>query len=351
MPKFILNPLSGNFDAVLSAASELPYDNVSSGLTATNVQTAVDEVQSNIDALPDPITYQGTYNATTNTPTLSNSDTGVTGYLYQVNVAGTQDFGAGNISFEVGDKVVNNGSIWEKWDMTDSVSSVNSQTGAVVLDADDVGAANQTLSNLGATALNADIEPASDLVTELGAANKRFATLFVRDISAEAGATMSISAETNLVMFTDGDLELQPYNSGEIGLKLYSEGVYVRLVPPVGLASPYTITLPPDDGTSGYVLRTDGSGVTTWVPQAASATNLKQIFTLNGTDISNGYVDLSQVALTDSIDFVFNGLISRESTDYTVSYTGGAGGKTRLTFSAHSPALIAGNVLYIKYQY
>ncbi len=32
----------------------------------------------------------------------------------------------------------------------------------------------------------------------------------------------------------------------------------------------YTLTLPPDDGTSGYVLRTDGSGVLTWVSVSAA---------------------------------------------------------------------------------
>lgn len=32
----------------------------------------------------------------------------------------------------------------------------------------------------------------------------------------------------------------------------------------------YTLTLPPDDGTSGYVLRTDGAGVLTWVSVASA---------------------------------------------------------------------------------
>lgn len=35
-------------------------------------------------------------------------------------------------------------------------------------------------------------------------------------------------------------------------------------------ATSYTLTLPPDDGTSGYVLRTDGNGVLTWVSVAAA---------------------------------------------------------------------------------
>jgi len=84
------------------------------------------------------IKYQGTWNAFTNTPTLSNS-TSIIGYLYRVNVAGTQNFGAGNISFAIDDKVVYNSSnVWEKWDTNDEVVSVNSKIGAVVLNQDDV---------------------------------------------------------------------------------------------------------------------------------------------------------------------------------------------------------------------
>lgn len=54
------------------------------------------------------------YNASTNTPTLANSDTGVKAVEYKVTVAGSQDFGAGSITFAVGDIVANDGSIWYK---------------------------------------------------------------------------------------------------------------------------------------------------------------------------------------------------------------------------------------------
>jgi hypothetical protein len=180
------NPFTGNFDTVLDKSEEIKYDNTASALTADNVQEALDEIDSTQDAvvadvadlvtlsgrpanstnlgtftgatitdnstvktalqeletalegIPTPITYKGTYNATTNSPALANSDTGKTGWLYQVAVAGSQDFGAGSISFEVGDKVVNNGSTWDKWDMTDAVTSVNGQAGVVVLDTADI---------------------------------------------------------------------------------------------------------------------------------------------------------------------------------------------------------------------
>jgi len=82
--------------------------------------------------------YQGTWNALTNTPALSNG-TSTNGYFYRVNVAGTQNFGAGNISFAIDDKVVYNPSnVWEKWDTSDEVASVNTKTGAIVLNQDEI---------------------------------------------------------------------------------------------------------------------------------------------------------------------------------------------------------------------
>ncbi len=139
MSRYLFNPFSGTFDAVLDQASEISFDDSGLDITAADVQTAVEELDAAIAAIPTPLTYVGTWNATTNSPALANTDTGVEGYLYQVNVAGSVDFGAGSISFEVGDKVANNGSIWEKWDMTDAVSSVNGATGAVTLSTSDIG--------------------------------------------------------------------------------------------------------------------------------------------------------------------------------------------------------------------
>ena len=46
--------------------------------------------------------YLGTWNASTNTPTLADG-TGTSGDVYRVSVAGTQNLGSGNISFEIGD--------------------------------------------------------------------------------------------------------------------------------------------------------------------------------------------------------------------------------------------------------
>jgi hypothetical protein len=77
------------------------------------------------------LNYQGTWNATTNTPTLTSS-TGTQGYYYVVNVAGTTNLD-GITDWQVGDWAIYNGTVWQKVDNTDAVSSVNGQTGTVVL--------------------------------------------------------------------------------------------------------------------------------------------------------------------------------------------------------------------------
>jgi hypothetical protein len=82
------------------------------------------------------LNYQGTWNATTNTPTLTSS-TGTKGYYYVVSVAGTTNLN-GITDWQVSDWAVFNGSVWQKIDNTDSVTSVNGYTGTVVLTQTDI---------------------------------------------------------------------------------------------------------------------------------------------------------------------------------------------------------------------
>jgi len=93
-----------------------------------------------VTELPNAImTYQGTWDASTNTPTLEDGMSGViSGDVYRVSVAGTQNLGSGNISFEVGDYCIYNGSTWEKADTTDAVTQINGKIGEVNLVASDI---------------------------------------------------------------------------------------------------------------------------------------------------------------------------------------------------------------------
>ena len=59
------------------------------------------------------VTYLGTWNAATNTPTLVNG-TGDAGDMYICNVQGTVNFGAGPVTFAVGDWVLYGSGTWQK---------------------------------------------------------------------------------------------------------------------------------------------------------------------------------------------------------------------------------------------
>jgi hypothetical protein len=85
---------------------------------AFNVANGVPKLDVNgkilVAQLPNSVMeYQGTWDASTNTPTLVNG-TGNQGDVYLCSVAGTVNFGAGAISFVVSDQVIYSGSIWQK---------------------------------------------------------------------------------------------------------------------------------------------------------------------------------------------------------------------------------------------
>ena len=93
------------------------------------------------------VTYKGTWDAATNTPTLA-SGTGTQGDYYVVNVPGSTNLD-GITDWAVGDWAIFNGTVWEKVDNTDAVSSVNGQVGTVVLNAANVGAIPDTTVLIG----------------------------------------------------------------------------------------------------------------------------------------------------------------------------------------------------------
>jgi len=126
--------------------------NLSGGgtIAATDsILQAFGKVQNQISALVGGATYQGVWNASTNTPTLT-SGTGTKGYYYVVSVAGSTNLD-GITDWKIGDWAIFNGTTWDKVDNTDAVSSVNGFTGAVNLALDnisDVSAASPTNAQL-----------------------------------------------------------------------------------------------------------------------------------------------------------------------------------------------------------
>jgi Chaperone of endosialidase len=107
--------------------------NVTGGtVTATDsILDAFGKVQNQINGLIGGSIYQGTWNASTNTPALA-SGVGTKGYYYIVSVAGTTNLD-GITDWNVGDWAIYDGTAWQQVDNTDAVVSVNGFTGAVSL--------------------------------------------------------------------------------------------------------------------------------------------------------------------------------------------------------------------------
>ena len=102
-----------------------------------------------IGQLPNSIMeYKGTWNAATNTPTLANG-TGDTGDVYICNAAGTVNFGAGPITFAVGDYVVYSGTIWQR--SSGAVGTVTSV--GLSITGDSIGVTGSPITTSGTLAL------------------------------------------------------------------------------------------------------------------------------------------------------------------------------------------------------
>lgn len=75
--------------------------------------------------------FAGAYDASTDTPDIAALG-GTAGTYYVVSVAGSQDLGTGTISFDAGDWVIYNGSVWEKLAVgSNTVTSFNGRTGLI----------------------------------------------------------------------------------------------------------------------------------------------------------------------------------------------------------------------------
>lgn len=86
------------------------------------------------------LSYQGTWNASTNTPTLA-SGVGVNGYYYITSTAGSTNLD-GITDWQIGDWLMFNGTVWQKIDQSNLVTSVAGKTGAVTLTTADVSGLN-----------------------------------------------------------------------------------------------------------------------------------------------------------------------------------------------------------------
>lgn len=157
-----------------------------------------------VSQLPDTIIgglqYKGTWDCSTGSyPTSPEA-----GDYYICSTGGT----ISGTEYSTGDWLVYNGTSWDKIDNTDQVSSVNTKTGAVVLDADDID--DSTTTNKFATQTELD-----NISSNTAASHTRLHTI--------TDASDHIAGERK-VFYTDGTGNIQELSLGTDGQVLKSNG-------------------------------------------------------------------------------------------------------------------------------
>jgi hypothetical protein len=255
------------------------------------------------------VSYQGAWNASTNTPTLVSS-VGSKGYYYVVSVAGNTNLN-GVTDWLVGDWAIYNGTAWEKIDNTDQVASVNGYTGVVVLSNTDVGApptsltisAGTGLSGGGSLAANRTISIANTTVTaapygtasavptftvngqgQLTAASD--VTIAIANTQVSGLGTMS-TQNANSVAITGGSI-----NGTTIGATTATTGAFTTLGGTTITASTKVATPFVDAVSSagGALRNASGTSVIQWGVGGSTNSSVDGSINLNGT---NAQIDIS----------------------------------------------------------
>jgi hypothetical protein len=341
------------------------------------------------------LNYQGTWNASTNTPTLTSS-VGTQGYYYVVSVAGTTNLN-GITDWQIGDWAIFNGTIWQKVDNTDAVTSVNGQVGTVVLTQADISGTVPTSRTItagtgltGGGDLSADRTFAIDstVATLTGTqtlTNKTLTSPKVNEILDANGnevlGLLSTASATDYVGIKNGigvgvplhissegsstniGLHIQPKGSGLVtisdgtdfnkGIRFRSSGSAasaITLLDAVSTAG-HVITLPDATtvlvgrGTTDTLTNKSISGSTNTLSNIGNSSLTNSAITINGTSTSLGgsisVGTVTSVDLTASTGISVSGgpitgsgsiTVTNTAPDQTVVLTAGTGISTSGTY-------------------
>jgi len=241
------------------------------------------------------------------------------------------------------------------------------------------GKASTLLDNLGVTAINDHLLPATAALYSLGSSTKNWDQLFVQvlvdvslvtafDIEARAlsdlSGTAAIDFAARFLYDGGGDVAMDWEPATEVRIKpatgaiarklsFYNgAGTFSAAIKAPALAASYTLTLPVDDGNSGEVLRTDGSGVLSWVAAATAENRAKQTFTLSAGDITAQKVTLTNAPLANSVHFIVKGgAPTLEGAAHDYSVTGSDVNFLNDLATGGAAALIAGDIVQVVYEY
>jgi hypothetical protein len=246
------------------------------------------------------VNYEGTWNASTNTPTLVSS-VGTKGDYYVVSTTGTTNLN-GITTWTQGDWAIFNGSAWEKVDNTDLVSSVAGRTGAVTLSNTDIsGLGTMSTQNASSVAITGGTATLTSLTTPTvqatnsgGLSLKNAAGTTQLSMGGGGGDNLSLLVSTN-INGTNAQVDISPTGTGHVHIKPTGvnsieiaptyvgeiDNMTIGAITPkngsfVDLSVTGTTSFDGSQGTAGQVLTSAGTGATpTWTtPTTGTVTSV-----------------------------------------------------------------------------
>ena len=270
------------------------------GGTSQSVLDTLSSLQAQITAMAGFVNYEGTWNASTNTPTLVSS-VGTKGDYYVVSTTGTTNLN-GVTAWTQGDWAIFNGSAWEKVDNTDLVTSVAGRTGAITLSNTDIsGLGTMSTQNASSVAITGGTATLTILTTATvqatnsgGLSLKNSAGTTQLSMGGGGGDNLSLNVSTN-INGTNAQIDISPTGTGHVHIK--PTGVNSIEIAPtfvgemdnmiIGATTPKngsfvdlsvtgTTSFDGSQGTAGQVLTSAGTGATpTWTtPTTGTVTSV-----------------------------------------------------------------------------
>jgi plastocyanin len=199
-------------------------------------------------SLTGAVVFKGTWNASTNTPTLADGS-GTAGWEYAVSTGGTRNLGSGSITFVAGDYVIYNGTIWQQIPSS-TVAAAGTLTG---------------------TTLNATVVSSS--LTSVGTLlNLTVTNTITGSVSGNAGTvtsgvyTSGTYSDPSWLTLTKSKVGLGNV-ANESKATMFTSPTFTGTVT-LGAVGDLSIT----GGTTGQVLTTNGSGTLSWTTVSSGST-------------------------------------------------------------------------------
>jgi hypothetical protein len=307
------------------------------GGTSQSVLDTLTSLQAQITAMAGFVNYEGTWNASTNTPTLVSS-VGTKGDYYVVSTTGTTNLN-GVTTWTQGDWAIFNGSAWEKVDNTDLVTSVAGRTGAITLSNTDIsGLGTMSTQNANSVAITGGTATLTSLTTPTvqatnsgGLSLKNSAGTTQLSMGGGGGDNLSLNVSTN-INGTNAQIDISPTGTGHVHIKPTGSGSIEVAPTNVGTINNMTIgaTTPRNgsfvdlsvtgttsfdgsQGTAGQVLTSAGTGATpTWTTPTTgtvtSVTGSSPVASSGGTtpaiSLASGYGDTQNPYASKTANYV-----------------------------------------------